>query len=206
MTTYSSQVALADTQMRSNAADTNFGTALGLKIGDLSDPGAQYRWSLVKFDLSSIPAGSAISAAALSLWLSIEDSASNVTVGIYRCKRIWTELGCTWNKYDGSNAWAAAGGWHANDQDQTSMGDLAHTSTEALGEKQWELDQGVGDYSKLEAMVGNSPVFTNNGFYVYHGDLSDSEYTYRSRDYGTAGERPKLVIAYTFPKGPLIFW
>lgn len=204
MASYSSQAALADTFMQSSDADANKGDETKLNIGDHPDPAAIIQWSLLKFDLSSIPVGSMISAAALSLWMYAENSNSNVTVGIYRCKRVWTELGCTWNKYDGSNAWAAAGGWHADDVDQTSMGDLAHTTTESTGEKQWELDEGGGDYSKLEAMVGDSPIFTNNGFYIYHGDASNSMYSYRSKEYATAEERPKLVITYTYKPNPSI--
>lgn len=89
---------VADAEVASGSASTNFGTGSNLFIQSSTATGTfgvERGW--LKFDLSAIPAGSTISSASLQLWnwkstgpaLPVEvDSATNDT---------WTETGITWN-------------------------------------------------------------------------------------------------------------
>lgn len=65
---------------------------------------------IVNFDVSSI-AGHTINSAKL-VAVATSTSGSGWTAKVSRCTRpaTWTEMGVTWNKYDGSNAWTAGGG------------------------------------------------------------------------------------------------
>jgi hypothetical protein len=61
---------------------------------------------------SQVPAGAIINSATLSLYYySKSGTVSGRTYWAYRITQTgWTETGSTWNKYDGTNNWAAAGG------------------------------------------------------------------------------------------------
>ncbi len=95
--------ASTDTYMLNYSADSNYGTSEELRLTSAS------RRSLLKPDLSSIPAGATINSANLTLtWIRVAAASGNL--GVYRIlAKPWTEAGATWNKYDGSNAWATAG-------------------------------------------------------------------------------------------------
>ena len=65
--------------------------------------------TLMKFDLSSIPSGQTIISASLALKVT-ENNSSGYAVNVYRLTQPWTEMGSTWNTYDGTNAWPGGGG------------------------------------------------------------------------------------------------
>lgn len=160
--------------------------------------------TLIEFDLTSIPSGSSISAATLSLWLYVDAASNARSFRVYRQKRAWIEDEATWNVYSTGNSWQTAGGFGSDDCEQTDMGERSMTASEANGEKQWELDGQSSDYAELEAMCGNSPAFTNYGWLMKADTESNDRYSFRSSDYGTASERPKLVITYTHQPAPSI--
>ncbi len=104
----------ADTFITSGSAATNYGSDTGLKMQAGRDQ------PLIRFDLSTIPANSAIQSAVLSLYASGAGSAvAGDTVSAMRVTRAWTEGtqagggtadGATWANADSSTPWTAAGG------------------------------------------------------------------------------------------------
>jgi hypothetical protein len=97
----------ADTYIRAAAPAVNYGANITIDAGD-SATGFGVHRSLLRFDLSAIPPGSKVISVTLQLILVADDSNAVVTVSLYRVLRNWTELGATWNTYDGANAWATA--------------------------------------------------------------------------------------------------
>jgi len=70
------------------------------------------RRGVINFDLSGIPAYASISNATLQVYATDNSvPATQFNVSIYALTNpAWTEMGVTWNKYDGINYWATAGG------------------------------------------------------------------------------------------------
>lgn len=189
--TYSSQpddTSGIDTPLDSYSPTTNLDGTI-LQTGD--EPGfAQVYRSLIKFDLSSIPASATGSNATLSLWL-YGNSASNARdVRVYRQKRAWVETQATWNNYSTGNAWSTAGGFHTNDCEQTDIGSLNLAAAESVGEKQWSLTA-----ASMQAMWDGS--WTNNGFLLKADTENADAHYYRASNYATGSNRPKMQITYT---------
>lgn len=92
------------------SANTNFCQLPTLKVG--FDGTKIYR-SVLRYDVqSAIPSGSTVQGAHLQLHLNATNNSTQTPIGAYRLTHSWVEGtgGVTWNKYDGVNAWTAAGG------------------------------------------------------------------------------------------------
>lgn len=183
-----------DTSLDSSTPTTNYGSTVWFASGET---GGAIARALIKFDLSSIPAGSTIDDATLSLWVQADVSSNTRTKRVYRVIQAWTEAGANWNTYDGSNAWATAGcGDTTNDREATDIGSASMGASESIGtEIQFTLTA-----AKIQEMITGG-VFTNNGFIIVTDTESADYYQFDSSDGATAGERPKLVINYTSPTG-----
>ena len=198
MTTFSDQAAAADTYIANDTPTTNYGTGNSLANGEWNG-GAQVGRVLLKFDLSSIPTSATVISATLSLWV-VADYADNTRVHrVFRTKRAWTEMGATWNKYDGTNDWQTAGGFGANDCEQTDIGNTSIANNTAVGtEVQFALAA-----SSVEAMIDGT--FTNNGFMLKADTEMDDMWAFVSAENASAAQRPKLVIEYVVG-GNVMWW
>jgi hypothetical protein len=186
-----------DTSIDSANPTTNYGTATAMRSGDETLTANACR-SLLKFDLSGIPAGSIILTAILTVTLTEDRSDNARTKRVYRIKRAWTEAGATWNKYDGTNNWSTAGGFHADDCEQTDIGNTSFSATETIpSEKSLTLTA-----AKVQEMFTGA--FTNNGFMIKTDTETDDSYALATSDHATASYRPKLVITYDPPSGGFI--
>lgn len=191
MTTYSSQAASADTYLGDDAPTTNHGTEVAVYGGEWNG-GAQVTRGLFKFDISSVPAAVIVQSATLSLWTVVDYATNTRTYRIFRQLRAWTEAGATWNKYDGTNNWATAGGFGATDCEQTDIGSVSIANDTAVDtEIQWALTA-----SAITEMV--SGAFTNNGFFVKADTEANDMWGFYSSEHETTAQRPKLVIEYQF--------
>jgi cell division septation protein DedD len=195
--TYTSQpdgTAGLDTLMQSDNPTTNFGTNTILNIGEHNAATSTNR-SLLKFDLSSIPNNAIINSATLSLWQSAEDSNNAETLRVYRSLRAWVESQATWNVFSTGNNWGSAGGYGGADSDTAQLASREFSATEANGEKQFVFE--ASGLAALQSFVNGSA--TNNGFLLKADNELNDLYHFRSSDWTTAAERPKLVIDYTVP-------
>lgn len=192
--TYSSQpdgTAGLDTTISSSAPTTNYGTSTGTYVGE---SGGNIDRTLIKFNFSSITPPVSVSVATLSLWLYDDLSSNARSFRVYRQKRDWVESEATWNIWKTSNNWSTAGGFHTDDCEQTDIGSRSMSSSESAGEKQWTLTNAA-----LAEMINGT--FTNKGFLMKADTESADSYGFRTSDYGTAGERPKLVMTYSLVGG-----
>ena len=141
--------------------------------------------SLLQFDVSSIPAGATVTSALLTLAYAVHVG-TNV-INLYRCTQAWTELGATWNKYNGVSNWALAGG----DYDNATVHATQTIST------------AVSFIQSITALVQGwvSGTWPNTGMLLRDSTEagSDRYYGFKTSDDAIAAYRPKLVIEYTEP-------
>lgn len=180
-----------DGVIRSSSATTNFGTSTTIRVGEVAGSAITDR-GLFKPDLSGIPAGATIHSCMLSLMVTGKSDASNNRyILAYRQKRAWTESGATWNKYDGTNNWGAAGGFDPTDCEQTAAGQI------------W-LFQAMQVNKRVNIMLDCSLVqewvdgtFANNGVLLKSSSEVNDAFAFGSSDNATAGNRPLWQIIYS---------
>lgn len=100
-----------DTMVNSQAATTNYSAATTYQMGSNPQSGSYARWAFMRFDLSSIPVGAKINAAALRLVASSDGggAGSGVYLAARKCKRAYVAAQATWNIYSTGNNWGTAG-------------------------------------------------------------------------------------------------
>jgi hypothetical protein len=181
-----------DIYIESGAPTTNQNAQTVVSAGEFN-AGANITRTLIKFDLSSIPAGVTINSAVLSLYATTDLSSNARTFRVFRQLRAWVESQATWNIYSTGNNWATAGGFGATDCEQTDIGTRAFTATETLNEfKDFTLTA-----SEVQEMITGGG-FTNNGFLIKADTETDDQYLFAGSGNATASLRPKLVIDYNF--------
>lgn len=175
--------------------NSNFGTSDAFSIGELDITAEGPDRVLIKFDLSSIPVSATIDSATLSLYALLDVSSNARTARWFRQKRAWVEAQATWNIYSTGNSWSTAGGFHADDCEQTDIGSRAFTATETLNEfKDWSLTA-----SAVQGWTSGS--FANNGLLGKMDTESNDAYQFALSDNATAANRPKLTVVYTEASG-----
>ncbi len=95
--------AVADASVYSTAPGSNFGGDDTLTVSYVSIDTVQEAVSLVKFDLSSLPAGAVIDSAQLQLYLTSSAGANPVSIAAYYVTSAWSEYGVTWNSFPTAN-------------------------------------------------------------------------------------------------------
>lgn len=181
----------------SSALPTTSGGADSVLVTGEDNTGADTFRSCIKFDLSSIPAGSTINSATLTMTHAEAGNwraSNNRAVSIYRLLRSFTE-GLTWNRYDGTNNWGTAGCANTtSDRESANIGSSTVTTGEAdESEKSWTLTA-----SKIQEMLTGGS-FSNNGFLIKTDTEDNDRQQWHSGESATESKRPKLVIDYTPP-------
>ena len=175
-----------DTRIKENSANTNYGTDINIEISDYGVGDTSN--VLIEFDVSSIPAGSTIDSATLSIYNPL--LVGSFTMAIYRLLVSWTEAGATWNSRNGTNNWSTAGA-------QGSGTDHAKSATQsgvaASASSSWTNFTVTDD---VQAFVDGT---TNYGWVIDPDSAPSSDYAlYWSSDYvDNTALRPKLVVEYS---------
>lgn len=189
-----SEATAKDTWLQSDSGTTNYGVNVALHA--LGSP--QIRRSLIQFDLSSIPPGSVINSAILTLYKTAASSQQNIH--IHRALTDWFEgdanagtttiNGSTYNlrNHIGSVAWGAAGG--QSGVDFAAVATALTTVTLAVGAYNWTVTADVA------AFVAGSA--TNRGWWVINNGGTTNQVFASSTD-ATASFRPKLTVDYDIP-------
>ena len=157
--------------------------------------GTYLRRGLIKFDVSSIPAGVTITSATLSLMKDYDDTAASYTVSIYQCNRNWVEEQACWNNYSTGNAWSTAGGGSGTDYDAAKDGSFP-TCTDCTDDVYYDCDLNAAG---LATLIGwYEETISNYGWFLIQ-DVEGSAVNrveYFGSDQTTA-KAPKLTINYT---------
>jgi hypothetical protein len=153
--------------------------------------------TLIKWDLSAIPARSTIISATLSLYLQgFEDTGGDALydISVHKVINVNPILSlATGYTYDGSNPWTPATGVYNNiplAQADISLPEDINSLDKTLGYKSWNVTRMVQDW-----VNDNS---TNYGLLLNSDPLAtlDSNRLFASNEYSDASQRPKLVITY----------
>ena len=152
-----------------------------------------YRRILLHFDISDLSSSASVSEAVLYLYY--YDKGENYTVAqtgyIDRLTRTnWTELGSTWNKYDGTNNWTSVGG------DYTTDDEASTTIPTTVGQwLNWTITN-IVTYSIENVSEQVHLMVRRND----NGAWSSGSCLFYSKDYTTdTSKRPKLTVTYTVP-------
>lgn len=174
----------------------NYNTTAGIKdnlyVGE-ANTGVQTLRTLISFNFSQIPSSEVCISATLVLYQWALQSSNTRTLEVFRQKRNWNKDQATWNLYSTGNSWQTAGGFGANDCEQTSIGSLSMSSTEPSGLKYISLNT----TSITEMWDGT---WTNYGFLIKMQVESDDAQLFRSSNFSTESQRPYILIN-TDPKG-----
>ena len=179
----------ADSEMRSDSPDTNYGSASTFQAY-YSSGGGTTRRGILKFDLTGIPTSAFVHRGVLYLYAS-DGSNLPLTVYVNRVQqspaRDWTEGGVTWNKYDGTNSWTTPGGdFIDTDDDQYVLVDTTPKWCSWVGSSPV-----IGITPAVQSFVKTSS--TNYGWIV-SPDTGFSGIQYVTFDLGT--NRPYLTVTY----------
>jgi hypothetical protein len=176
---------VADTYIDGGSTATNYGTAATLAVSGKPDDGA-----LLKWDLSSIPAGSTLQSATLSL--NVTGTTAN-TYEIYELKRSWTESQATWKKATSAINWQTAGADGSLDRGTTVLGTV---TASAIGSLNVVLN--AAGLAVVQGWV-NSPA-TNFGFVLQdYVNTNKDDLVFSSKEATIAANRPQLQIIYNPP-------
>ena len=165
---------VADTHGEENDADKNFGTGVEMRVQ--SKAGGTNHRSFGRFDVSSIPAGSTIGSATLTLCATVFP-ASTRTYDVHRMTASWVETTLTWNNQPGVAAAAT---------------DSVTTPASETGCMTWTVTADV------QAWVDGT---ANNGWRVADSVEEGSDYLtkFHTRENGESAQRPKLDVVYFAP-------
>lgn len=156
----------------------NFGNSLNLKVSAVTGKSTQ---SLLRFNLSSIPAGYSITSAKLELYVN-NAAVDSTTVSIHRVTKDWGEANANWTEANPGNAWTSSGG----DFDSTII--TSGVTSASIGWSSWDITSLVSNW------VNN--VSPNYGLMLRTTETGKST-QFSSTDAGLPANRPKLTINYT---------
>ncbi len=196
-----------DTWISSAGTSLNNGGAPDIAIGDNS-AAAESRRALIKFDLSSIPAGSVVNSATLSLCEHAQQNSLTPELGAYYAIHSWEEGtgngaptadGATWTSYDGNSlhSWGVPGG----DFD-TSSPPTAVAPDISWGGPAW-INFSVTNLAQqwIDGTIANEGAFIKKT--AENTTLNDYKTFYSSDYLADTNLRPKLVIEYVPAPGTI---
>jgi NPCBM/NEW2 domain/Glycosyl hydrolase family 71 len=173
----------ADTQIAENSPATNYGGATTVKV-DGDDPGGSGRdaYSLLRWNLSSVPAGSQVDSASVTVNVT---NSSTQTYQIYDLKRPWVESAATWLQYASGSAWEVAGAKGSLDRG-SQVGSLSASTT---GKRTFTLSPAL-----VQRWLTNPS--SNQGIIIANATNTDGV-DFSSREAADASLRPTLSMNYT---------
>jgi hypothetical protein len=177
-----------DTYLDQNNPARNYGASTTIKVDGQSTQA--YR-PILKFDLSSLPAGATITSATLQLAATAVQSNTGYNVAVHQMTRDWLEGtgngsngSPNWTQYSGASTWTTAGGDFNGTAEST-------TSVSTAGTYTWSVTNMVNTWYA-------SPT-TNFGMLLKFPteNTGNQDKTFGSKENGTFTNWPVLFITYT---------
>lgn len=172
-----------DTFIKEETPSTNYGTQTTIEVdGDDPESTGRDSWGIIKWDLSTIPSGTTVLAAMITIYITNPGNAYN----IYRMKRDWLETEATWNIYSTGNNWETPGAQGTNDRGSASLGS---TPAAVTGRRYIMLNSSGIDL--VQGWVDGT--ISNYGVIIGHLTRTNG-LDFSSREGTTASQRPKLTV------------
>jgi VCBS repeat-containing protein len=173
--------AIDDSYLRQDAATTNYGAVTTFEVGRKSN---RTRRSILKFDLSSIPAGAILESATLTLTRTGGD-ANTLTFSTHEVTQAWVEANTTWNNRQTGTAWTPSVGGTFK---PTAISTTTVPATN--GAYNWNL------LSMVQSWFNGTSV--NNGVLIKQANETsqDKKHVFGSSENTTVANKPKLTITY----------
>jgi RHS repeat-associated protein len=153
--------------IESDTPKTSACTGETFQAGYQSETPAHEHHGLLQFSLSSLPSDVNVLNAKLGLYLQSHSTSTAKAVGVYRVEKPWT-TGATWETYDGTHAWATAGGDYANPSENSDASVNPSVGT-ATGWQYWYPTKMVQEW----ANGPNSPAYKEEGKETLSGATND---------------------------------
>jgi len=187
MTTTIIQPSNADTQIMAYSPNSNNGAGQDMGVG-FATPNELAR-SLIKFDLSLIPANQIIDSVTLSLYTSATYVALP-PIKLYRLLRDWVETQATWNIYASGASWQIAGASGTNDIYDTEIGYISGSSLHPSAGQENLISLSATEFQKIY-----DGTYSNYGFLLKSTlESNAAKIFFRTREYSGTSYRPKLTI------------
>lgn len=174
---------------------TNYSSSSnGYTVGERNDNVGDYRRSLTKFPgltNGDVPASATVSAVSIFLKISYDFSSNARTLRVYRNKRdvVFSEV--TWIRYKVGSDWASAGGFGANDCEQTDIGSVNLSATESVNT--WvEIPL---DPASIQEIIDGT--WTTPTLFLKMDTESNDNYSFYGPEDATPENRPYIVVNYT---------
>lgn len=187
----------ADTMLKENDPTSNKGSDDYFEVTKYS--GGDWTTGLVKASgISSIPAGSIITAVSLFLYqYSAAIANGSYVVAAKRCLRNWVEAEATWNVYSTGNSWTT-GGAFGNGTDRDATATFASAGLDLSTGAYKELVGDVNAIYDVQRMLDGA--ISNYGWMLERTDAAN-DFAYRQfrSSQASDGQRPYLSVTYSTP-------
>jgi len=168
-----------DTEIKSDAPDTNFGSSATLE----ADGDPEYA-TIIQWDIDSIPTGSTVTYA--SITLNVINNSGGQGYELYEIKRDWVEDEATWNVYSSGNMWQTVGADGLDDRGTTALGKAG-----ASDEGPFVFNLNADGIALVQSWIDDPS--SNHGLIVLDYGNTDG-LDFDSREAVTAESRPKLTV------------
>lgn len=176
-----------DTALYENEPDTVFGSIIELNIdGDSPRGSGNDVSSMLLWDISTIPAGSVIESAEITLEV-INGTSDEYSV--YELRSPWVEMEATWNEASSGLSWQSAGASGSLDRGSVELGTV---SSSELGSYSFSLNS--DGLAVIQGWVDNPDA--NYGLIMADSSVTNGM-DFLSRETAVAMQRPKLTVTYT---------
>ncbi|UCD92095.1 MAG: DNRLRE domain-containing protein [Methanobacteriota archaeon] len=172
--------------MSGGGQNMNYGTSNQLRL--VGGAPNIIKRSFIQFNLSSLPPTSTISQATLQLYYYQSIAGNPTSVSVHRTTHWWSEMGLTYNDYDGTHPWTTAGG----DFDPFNY-DVQTLQDGVFGWISWDVTPLLqswldGSYANLGLLLKQVNDSTDSGV--------DPAF-YSSDDAGFPDRHPRLIVNFS---------
>ena len=169
-------------------ADVNFGGDDIIRADSEQSSTGFPVWSLMKWDLSSIPAGATLNDVMLTV--NVTNTTAAPGFDLFQVLTPWEESGVTWNNTTAVATWEEPGAMDPEDLDPTVLGTLLGTTTGGL-----TIALGTDGEDVVQQWISNPA--TNHGLMMAN-PANDNSLRFDSREGITPANRPMLSVDFTF--------
>jgi hypothetical protein len=177
---------VADTKISNNAPTTKYGASSSMGAdGDEPNNSGKDVYSLLRWDLSTLPPGAKILSASVTLNVTVP---SAETYEAYQLKQPWVEGVATWNIYATGKRWQIAGARGLLDRAAEASGAIAPS---VKGKQTFSLSPAL-----VQSWMDN--IASNQGIILADGANTDG-FSFSSGEAPISDQRPQLNVTYTSP-------